>query len=122
MRLVRNFGDKQQGGKLVKCLVPRNVALLFFNETPSDYFPGAKTEVTIYDQDKKIAHEDEYVGPIDQQVSDTLEYILRETKDKEEESLAYVLYPRKALREAVVNAFYHRGYETEHSDPVTVRL
>ena len=43
----------------MKCLVPRNVALLFFNETPSDYFPGAKTEVTIYDQDKKIAHEDE---------------------------------------------------------------
>ena len=122
MRLVRSFGDKQQGGKLVKCLVPRNVALLFFNETPSDYFPGAKTEVTIYDQDKNIAHEDEYVGPIDQQVSDTLEYILRETKDKEEESLAYVLYPRKALREAVVNAFYHRGYETEHSDPVKVRI
>ena len=122
MRLVRSFGDKEQRGRLVKCLVPRNVALLFFNETPSEYFPGAKTDIAIYDQNKNIAHEVEYVGPIDKQVSNTLEYILRETKDKEEESLAYVLYPRKALREAVVNAFYHRGYEPEHPDPVKVRI
>ena len=96
--------------------------MLFFSESPREYFPGAKTEVTIYDQSKDIANGVEYVGPIDQQVSSTLEYILRETKDKEEESLAYVLYPKKALREAVVNAFYHRGYEPEHPDPVKIRI
>lgn len=122
MRLVRSFGDKQQEGRLVKCLVPRNVALLFFSNDPNKYFQGAKTIINVYDRNKVFLYDETYVTPIDQQVNSTLDYILRETKDKEEESLAHVLYPRKALREAVVNAFYHRGYEPEHQDPVKVNI
>ena len=120
MRLVRSMGDREEEGKLVKVLIPRNVALLFFNRAPDEYFRGAKTEITIYDADKEVMEDEKKTGPIDQQIKDTLEYILDTTK--EEESPTFVEYPRKAVREAVVNAFYHRGYEPEHCDPVKVRI
>ena len=35
-------------------------------------------------------------------------------KTKDEESPSFVQYPKKALREAVVNAFYHMGYDWNH--------
>ena len=41
--------------------------------------------------------------PIDQQINGTLEFILVNTKS--EQSPTYVQCPRKAVREAVVNAF-----------------
>lgn len=120
MKLVRSMGDREEEGKLVNVLVPRNVALLFFNRAPDEYFRGAKTEITIYDADKEVMEDLKKTGPIDQQIKDTLEYILATTK--EEESPTFVEYPRRAVREAVVNAFYHRGYEPEHSDHVKVRI
>ena len=124
MRLVRNLGDKHEGGRLAKLLVPRNVALLFFNRSPEEYFQGAKAEITIYTQDVEVIDDHKPKGPIDRQINDTLDYILSKNKPKheEEESISFVPYPRKALREAVVNAFYHRGYEPEHADPVKIRI
>ena len=119
MRLVRPMGHRKVGGKLVKNLVPRNVALLFFNPTPSEYFQGAKTEITIY-HDNEVIEDIKKTGSIDQQINETLEYILDATK--EEQSPTFVEYPRRAVREAVVNAFYHRGYEPEHNNPVKVRI
>lgn len=119
MRLVKPKGDRKEEGKLVKVLVPRNVVLLFFHPAPHDYFQGAKTEITFY-HDNEIMDNREEMGPIDLQISKTLEYILANTKS--EKSPAYVQYPRKAVREAVVNAFFHRGYEPEHNNPVKVRI
>lgn len=119
MRLVRPMGDREEGGKLVKVFVPRNVALLFFNRTPDEFFQGAKTEITVY-HDNEVIEDIKKTGPIDQQINVTLEYILANTK--EEQSPTFVEYPRKAVREAVVNAFYHRGYEPEHNNPVKVRI
>lgn len=119
MRLVRLMGDREEGGKLVKVLVPRNVALLFFNCVPHEYFQGARTEITIY-HDNEVMEDLKKTGPIDRQINETLEYILANTK--EEQSPTFVEYPSKAVREAVVNAFYHRGYEPDHYDPVKVRI
>ena len=119
MRLVKPIGDRERDGKLEKVLVPRNVALLFFHRAPDEYFPGARTEITVY-HDIEVMDDLKKTGPIDQQISETLEYILANTKS--EQSPSYVQYPRKAVREAVVNAFYHRGYEPEHNDPVKVRI
>lgn len=87
MRLVKNLGDKEQKGRLCKRLVPRNVALLFFNRTPEQFFPGAKTDIALYDQDKNFLQCEKLEGPIDDQINRTLEYILSETKHKEEGSV-----------------------------------
>ena len=34
----------------------------------------------------------------------------------------HLLYPERALREAVVNAFYHRSYEVSDPDPVKIHI
>ena len=119
MRLVRTMGHREEDGKKVKVLVPRNVAMLFFHRTPDEFFQGAITEITLY-HDNEVMEDLKKTGPIDQQINETLEYILANSKT--EQSPSYVQYPRKAVREAVVNAFYHRGYEPEHNDPVKVRI
>ena len=121
MRLVTSLGDKSMGGKLIRVFVPRNVALLFFHPTPKVFFPGARTDIAIYDRNKNFLQSETQEGPIDQQISKTLEYILSETK-VEDECVPFVPYPWRALREAVVNALYHRGYEHEHADPVKIRI
>lgn len=115
MRLVRTMGHREKDGKKVKVLVPRNVAMLFFHRAPDDFFQGARTEITVY-HDNEVMDDKKKTGPIDQQINETLEFILDNTQS--EQSPTYVQYPRKAVREAVVNAFYHRGYEPEHDDPV----
>lgn len=119
MRLVRTIGHREKDGKKVKVLVPRNVAMLFFHRAPDDFFQGARTEITVY-HDNEVMDDKKKTGPIDQQINETLEFILDNTQS--EQSPTYVQYPRKAVREAVVNAFYHRGYEPEHNDPVKVRI
>lgn len=91
------------------------MAVLFFHRAPDDFFQGARTEITVY-HDNEVMDDKKKTGPIDQQINETLEFILANTQS--EQSPTYVQYPRKAVREAVVNAFYHRGYEPEHDDPV----
>lgn len=120
MKLVKVMGHGEAEGKVIDKLVPRNVSLLFFSKTPDEYFRGAQTDITIYNADGEVQEDLKKKGPIDHQISEVLDFILKETKD--EESLDSVQYPKKALREAVVNAFYHRGYEPEHCDPVKVRI
>ena len=88
---------------------PRNVALLFFHPASHDFFSGTKTEIAIYTYEGYVPEEKLITGPIDQQIEETLSFIL--TKTKEEAGHEFVAYPSRALREAVVNAFHHRGYE-----------
>ena len=123
LNLVTHVGDVSDGGKMVPVFVPKNVALMFFHPSPHDFFPGAKTEVTISE-----THEDEdtekerkmITGPIDKQIQETLSFILEKTK--EEAHHGFVAYPERALREAVVNAFHHRGYEVCDNNPIKIYI
>lgn len=113
------MGDASDGGKMVPVFVPRNIALLFFHPSPHDFFSGAKTEIAIY------THEDDseemmITGPTDQQVHKTMSFILQTTK--EEAHHEFVAYPVQALREVVVNAFHHRGYEVCDNNPIKIHI
>lgn len=119
LKLVRNIGDKRVGNALIPVFVPRNVALLFFHSAPHDFFTGAKTEIAIYTHDDD-SEEKVMTGPIDQQIEDTLNFILHKTK--EEARHEFVAYPTGALREAVVNAFHHRGYEECDNSPIKIHI
>ena len=105
---------------LVPVWAPRNVALLFFHPASHKFFSGTKTEIAIYTYEGYVPEEKLTTGPIDQQIEETLSFIL--TKTKEEAGHEFVAYPSRALREAVVNAFHHRGYEECDNNPIKIHI
>ena len=120
LKLVRHIGDKRDGEMLVPVWAPRNVALLFFYPIPHEFLTGAKTEIAIYTHDYDVTEEVVITGPIDQQIQETLNFILKTTK--EEARHEFVAYPTRALREAVVNAFHHRSYEECDNNPIKIHI
>ena len=120
MDLTTRYGDIVESGKLKSKYVPRNFSLLFFTPNPYVFFRGAKIEIGRYSRNDEFIEEKKLSGPIDKQIRECLSYILEQTQ--EEVSYACVTYPERALREAVVNAAYHRGYEPEHCDPIKVHM
>src|SRR5262249_46660295 len=108
---------------------PRNVGILFFNEEPRKFLPGAQLDVVIFPGGPGGGEiiEKTFAGPVHEQVRDALRYlqnhVLREKvlkrKDRAEATRIFN-YPFAAVEEAVVNAVYHRSYEQR--EPVEVRV
>jgi ATP-dependent DNA helicase RecG len=98
---------------------PRNVALLFFSESPDEFFPPAKIEVAQFRDDAggELIETRTFVGPLPQQITDTIAYletVFGSVIAKNSGSVRaqrVVAYPLDALRETIVNAVFHRGYE-----------
>ena len=98
---------------------PRNVAILFFNDDPHQAFPGAQIDVVQFADDAggDLIEERTFRGPLRQQVSDALRYLdsfcitMVEKVPSKPEANRMVTYPYEAIREALVNAVYHRSYE-----------
>lgn len=109
--------------------VPRNVALLFFSDNPRQWFPGALIDVVRFGADDGTTLEERrFSGPIHEQLRQCLTYLegfsvrhLRKTP-RQVEARGFVSYPLLALREALVNAVYHRSYEPAVPDPIKVYL
>lgn len=98
---------------------PRNVTLLFFIDDPDLVFPGAKIEVVQFVDDAggDLIEERTIRGPLHHQVRQTLRYldslgstVIEKVPGRAEVDRA-VTYPHEAIREAVVNAVYHRSYQ-----------
>ena len=120
MKLVVRYGDHTKEGRSKPTFVSRNVALLFFSQNPENHIPGAKMEIARYSQDRDVIEVKTLTGPIQDQIRSCIKYVLKQTS--EEVSDACLTYPERALREAVVNATYHRGYEPMHPDPIKVHI
>ena len=120
MDLVKSISDKVVKKQLVAVFAPLNVALLFFNPEPHKFFKGARAEIAIFSHDNYLKKSKEVTGPIDQQIEKCLSFILEKPKDVA--CHAFTAYPERALREAVVNAFYHRSYEVSNPDPVKIHI
>ncbi len=101
-------------------VVPKNVALLFFTDDPDAIFPGARIEIVQFADDAggNLIEESIVRGPLPYQVRRTLMYldslgeVLLEKIPGRAEVDKTVGYPFEAIREAVVNAVYHRSYES----------
>ena len=108
---------------------PRNIGILFFNESPDKFIPGSQIDVVTFPKgvDGGELIERTFKGPIHQQLRDVLQYIQntvlieRVIKDpKKAEATRIYNYPYAALEEALVNAVYHRSYEQR--EPIEVRI
>jgi len=99
---------------------PRNVGLLFFSQDPEQWFPGARIEVVHFTSDATGNTLPEIVfnkRPIHEQLRECLAYLenlsvrMIQKLPGRIQAGHWVSYPSLALREALVNAVYHRSYE-----------
>ena len=109
---------------------PRNVGVLFFAREPSRWFRGARIEVVQFAADRAgdVREERAFVGPLPDQVRSCLNYLegisgvhLQKQADRPQMQ-GWVSYPLMALRETLVNAVYHRGYDVDQPEPTKVYL
>lgn len=110
-------------------LKPRNVGILFFNDEPTTFLPGAQIDVVIFPKGPGGGSiiEKTFHGPIHEQVRSALRYIQNEVirekiiKQRDEpEAIRLFNFPFPAVEEALVNAVYHRSYE--QAEPIEVRV
>ena len=110
--------------------VPRNVGLLFFSEDPRRWFAGARIVVAQFAGNGAGRVQDEHVfgGPLPAQLRRCLghlEGLSRSHVHKQRERSqvrGWVSYPIPVLREALVNAVFHRGYRPNAMEPTKVCL
>lgn len=111
-------------------LRPVNVGLLFFNQTPEQFFPYTQIEVNIYHDDIGDSFSEKvFKGPIHQQLRAALNHIktlvIEEHVQKVEgqaEANRFYNYPFQAVEEALANAVYHKSYEIREPIEVNIRL
>ena len=109
--------------------VPKNIGLLLFGENPEQWFTGIRIEVVQYaaDASGNLIEEKVFRGGIHEQLKGALTFLENISSAHLEKQSAsfrvkgWVSYPVQALREALVNAVYHRSYEST-PEPVKVYL
>ena len=121
MRIVTRINEHE---------APRNAGLLFFSRDPIEWFRGAKIEVVQFTAniDGDVQEERIFGGDISDQIRASLSYIENLSTShlqKQENGVpvhGWVGYPMPALRETVVNAMYHRGYDVDQPEPTKIYL
>ncbi|NJD37168.1 MAG: transcriptional regulator [Geobacter sp.] len=109
---------------------PLNIGLMMFNPEPWRFFPVMQIDVVWFPKEgpggDKFS-EKIFKGPLPAMTRDALDYIKRnfisETvikhKDRAEATRVENI-PYRAIEEALVNAVYHRGYDTR--EPIEIRI
>ena len=109
-------------------LRPINVGLLFFSEHPEEFFPRAWIEIVLHKDNTGRQFEESYFkGPIHRQLKEALAFI-RSTTIREKvvkvkgkvKADRFYNFPHEAIKEALANAVYHRGYDRH--DPIEVQI
>lgn len=108
--------------------LPKNIALMFFNQSPDRFFPYAQIDfVDKPNPSGENMTEAVFKGPLDKQLTSALQfirgYVIKERimkLDTQAEAIRFFNFPYAAIEEALVNAVYHKSYEIR--EPITVTL
>jgi ATP-dependent DNA helicase RecG len=110
-------------------LFPRNVGLMFFNPKPVEFFPETRIDIVHFPEGEGGDHfmEKSFTGPLADMARNALEFIRNNLlvehvvkRGDRAESDRFMNFPFAAVREALINAVYHRDYETR--EPIEVRI
>jgi ATP-dependent DNA helicase RecG len=109
-------------------LKPKNIGLLMFSKNPEKFIETPFIETIIFfDKIGDKFEENKFTGDIISQIQNSLDYIKNkiiservEKIDGKAKSLRYFSYPYQAIKEALVNAVYHKSYE--ENVPVEIRV
>jgi ATP-dependent DNA helicase RecG len=110
-------------------LKPRNVGLMFFNDSPETFFPTTQIDVVLFPEGVAGNKLEEKIfrGPLHHQLRDALMYLRNMVVEEHVTKVAgraeaerVFNYPYEAIEEALVNAVYHRSYEIR--EPIEVRV
>jgi len=122
--LYRRMNIVDEYGKELK---PKNVGLLLFNLNPQRFFPQAYIEIGDCNSLDGCLREHIFTGPLLAQLESALTYIkgMVITKwqgklVKKGPSFEYFNYPFAAIKEALINAVYHRSYQG--SSPIEINV
>ena len=110
--------------------VPRNVGLLFFSDDPSRWFRGAVIELARFPDGPggNVLAEHAFRGGLADQFRRCLTHLesLSDVRVEKRPDTPFARrtsrWPAEAVREALVNAVYHRSYEADAPEPVKVYL
>lgn len=102
----------------------------FFFVDPTQWFRGAKIEVVQFASDRagNVQEERSFGGALVDQLRDCLNHlenlsVLHLQKQRHRSQVRdWVSYPLPALRETLVNAVYHRGYDVDQPEPTKVYI
>ncbi|QLY78753.1 ATP-binding protein [Clostridium intestinale] len=104
-------------------LTVKNIGILMFTERPKEFIPGSYIELTRF---KDSFSDDTFVerfydGPIHEQIRGALRYIKDNViETKIIRGVEVVNYPLKAIKEAVINAVYHKNYQS--NIPIEIKI
>ncbi|MEG2065172.1 MAG: ATP-binding protein [Alistipes sp.] len=113
-------------------LLPKNIALMMFSDNLARFFPYTQVDIVVYPKGK-LQDPSNFIevppikGPVDAMINEVMTYlrtnVIKERVAKpadKAESVRFFNYPYQALEEAVVNALYHRDYQTREPVEVTI--